>query len=136
MFRTPSLVLLTLALAASAGAAGLDQPGDYHLIRPEDLPAPYSSRSADNPPNVVSRPAGAELLVPAGFRVELFYEGRLGGDNSPRMMALAPNGDVFAVNSAGNSIYVLRDADGDGKAEQRFTFTNRNLNLPFGLAFH
>jgi glucose/arabinose dehydrogenase len=136
--RHQILILLALALAmAGAGAQGLDQPGDVHLIRPDQLPPPFQTSSANNPPQLVGRPAGAELRVPLGFRVDLFYDGRLGGDNSPRMMALAPNGDVFAVNSGGNTIYVLRDADGDGKAEGLFTFATKSdgLNLPFGMAF-
>lgn len=138
MPRLFSFTVLALMLAAApASAAGLDQPGDVHLIHPEDLPAPFVTKSADNGPNVVARPAGAELHVPSGFKVDLFADGRIGGDNSPRLMTLAPNGDVFVVNSGGNTIYVLRDADGDGKAEGRFTFAARaqGLNLPFGMAF-
>ncbi len=135
-FSWPVWSLLLVAVAASA--AELDQPGDFHLIRPADLPAPFVTKSADNGPNLVAGPTDAELHVPTGFKVDLFYDGRLGGDNSPRLLALAPNGDVFAVDSGGNKIYVLRDADGDGRAEGRFTFAGRaqGLNLPFGMAFH
>lgn len=143
--RSRMPILLALALAAAggsgpsaAGAQGLDQPGDVHLIRPEDLPPPFQTSSANNPPQLVSRPAGAELRLPAGFHADLFYDRTLGGDNSPRTMALAPNGDVFVVNSGGSTLYVLRDADGDGKAEGFFTFATKTdgLNLPFGIAFH
>jgi len=139
MFRKSLLAVLALLIAAvAAWAAGIDQPGDVHLIRPEDLPPPFATKSTDNPPNVVARPAGAELHVPLGFHVDLFYDGRLGGDNSPRIMALAPNGDLFVAASGDNRIYVLRDADGDGKAESQFVFAtaSQGLNLPFGLAFH
>src|SRR6266542_17827 len=138
MQRTLSSLVCSLLVAAGANAAGLDQPGDFHLIRPEDLPAPFVTKSADNGPNVVARPAGAELHVPIGFKVALFYDGRVGGDNAPRLMTLAPNGDVFVADSGGNKIDVLRDADGDGKAEGRFTFAAKaqGLNLPFGMAFH
>jgi glucose/arabinose dehydrogenase len=138
-------ILLAFALAAAggsgpsaAGAQGLDQPGDVHLIRPEELPPPFQTSSANNPPQLVARPAGAELRLPAGFHADLFYDGTLGGNNSPRTMALAPNGDVFVVNSGGSTLYVLRDADGDGKAEGFFTFATKTdgLNLPFGIAFH
>jgi glucose/arabinose dehydrogenase len=139
--RSRMPILLALALAAAggsapfaAGAQGLDQPGDVHLIRPEDLPPPFQTSSANNPPQLVARPAGAELRLPAGFHADLFYDGTLGGDNSPRTMALAPNGDVFVVNSGGSTLYVLRDANGDGKAEGFFTFATKSdgLNLPLG----
>jgi glucose/arabinose dehydrogenase len=125
-----------LALATTAGwAQGVDKPGDQHLIRPQDLPPPFHTSSADNGPRLVSRPTGAELLVPPGFRVALFYTDTVG--TNPRTMALAPNGDVFVVDSGGNRIFILRDADGDGKAEETFTFAQRanGLNLPFGIAF-
>ena len=49
-------------------------------------------------------------------------------------MALAPNGDVFVADPGVNSIFILRDTNGDGVAETRFTFAS-NLNLPFGMAF-
>jgi glucose/arabinose dehydrogenase len=84
------------------------------------------------------RRTGAELRLPAGFHADLFYDGTLGGNNSPRTMALAPNGDVFVVSSGGSTLYVLRDANGDGKAEGFFTFATPadGLRQPFGIAFH
>jgi glucose/arabinose dehydrogenase len=138
MVRHHLLTVLILTLAAGSLVRGADEPGKTYLIRPEELPPPFDTPSANNFPRLVARPAGAELKVPAGFQVDLFYDGQLGGNNSPRMMTLAPNGDVFVVDSGGNQIYVLRDADGDGKAEGRFTFAARaqGLNLPFGMAFH
>jgi hypothetical protein len=120
---SPVLVALTL-VAGGVAAAGLDQPGDTHLIWPQDLPQPFITSSASNGPRLVDRPAGAQLLVPPGFRVELFYDGRLGDANSPRLMALAPNGDVFAAASGADTIYVLRDADRDGKAESLYIFAS------------
>ena len=46
--------------------------------------------------------------------------------------------DLFTTASGDNRILVLRDEDGDGRAERRFVFaTSRHgLLLPFGLAFH
>jgi glucose/arabinose dehydrogenase len=129
---------LVLLLIGSAWAQEVDKPGDVHLIKPEDLPPPFQTDSARNPPQLVARPAGAELLVPPGFHVDLFYDGTFGGEGNPRTMALAPNGDVFVVNPESNTIDVLRDANSDGKAEERFTFASaeQGLNQPFGIAFH
>jgi glucose/arabinose dehydrogenase len=139
--RARHLLPIALCLALVGAGLGLgraDQPGDVHLIRPDNLPPPFDTPSVDNEPRLVERPAGAQLHVPTGFQVDLFYDGRLGGDSSPREMALAPNGDVFVADSGGNRLYVLRDADGDGKAEGRFTFatSSQGLKQPFGLAFH
>jgi glucose/arabinose dehydrogenase len=132
--RTWLTLLLALATTAS-WAQEIDKPGNQHVIRPQDLPAPFETSSANNGPRLVARPNGAQLLVPSGFRVDLFYEGTVGA--SPRTMALAPNGDVFVVDSGGHRLYILRDADGDGKAEATFTFAQRadGLDSPFGIAF-
>jgi glucose/arabinose dehydrogenase len=52
-------------------------------------------------------------------------------------MTLTPEGDVLAVESRGNRIVRLRDADKDGVAEIREVFADESngLNLPFGMAF-
>ncbi len=49
-------------------------------------------------------------------------------------MALAPNGDLFLSESSGDRLTVLRDADGDGAYERRWTFSD-DLDRPFGIAF-
>jgi glucose/arabinose dehydrogenase len=102
-----------------------------HEITPDALPPPKISGDVDNPPRVVAPPAGAELNMPPGFVVSTFAEG---GFRNPRWMALAPNGDVFLADSDADSVVILRDADGDGAAEQRFTFST-DLNKPFGMGF-
>src|SRR6266853_198036 len=37
-----------------------------------ELPPPYATRSASNPPRVIARPVSAAPKVPPGFQVELF----------------------------------------------------------------
>ena len=103
----------------------------HYDIRPADLPPPNDTPDAQNPPKVIPQPEGARLNLPPGFKVNTFAEG---GFKRPRWMALAPNGDVFVADPGVNSIFILRDANGDGVAETRFTFAS-NLNLPFGMAF-
>jgi len=45
-------------------------------------------------------------------------------------------GQVGAGEASPNRIVLLRDADGDGKAEQRFTFRTAGLNSPSGMAWN
>lgn len=99
-------------------------------IRAEDLPEPFHSPSANNPPRVVTAPEGAGFTVPPGYAVDLFAEGLA----MPRALCIAPNGDVFVSESHAGRVTVLRDADGDGVPEVRETFLG-DLNLPFGIAF-
>lgn len=95
------------------------------------LPAPFHTPSASNPPRLVNRPPGASPTGPAGTRVDVWASAKPGG----RWLALAPNGDVFLSDHTTGTVSVLRDADGDGRAEGRFVFA-RALNLPLGMAFH
>jgi glucose/arabinose dehydrogenase len=97
------------------------------------LPAPFATPWYRKITRIVPRPDGRLLTVPAGFTVNVFAEGLQVG----RMMALAPNGDVFIsepMSRGSGRITILRDADGDGVAETRQTFAS-DLNRPFGLAF-
>lgn len=108
---------------AALGDWTTDAPGVRRRITPADMPAPGASESVDNGPTIVPRPAGALPRVPEGFRVELFA----GGLTNPRMVRVAPNGDVFVVESRANRVRVLRD-----KTMHVFA---TGLNEPFGLAF-
>jgi glucose/arabinose dehydrogenase len=95
----------------------------------------------------------------AGLAVARFAEGL----NHPRTMLALPNGDVLvaltnappskggggitgffmklfmsrvgAGNTSPDTIMLLRDADGDGKAEQRFTFRKADMHSPSGMAY-
>lgn len=97
------------------------------------LPQPYASESASQSPTVVPIPADPVLSVPPGFTVNVFAEGL----DRPRWLALTPEGDVLVTETRENRIRRLRDADGDGVAEDISTFADaRNgLNIPFGMAF-
>ena len=103
----------------------------HYEIRPADLPPPNPAEDAVNAPRIVPRPAGANLIMPPGFSAETFAEGDL---TQPRWLALAPNGDVFLSDSRAGKIIILRDANNDGVAEQRFTFVE-GMKQPFGMAF-
>jgi glucose/arabinose dehydrogenase len=97
------------------------------------LPPPFATTWYRKITRIVPRPDGRLPAVPAGFSVTLFAEGLQFG----RMMALAPNGDVFIsepMSRGAGKITILRDTDRDGVAETRETFA-ADLNRPFGLAF-
>lgn len=133
-----SLLPVTLLIAmAGCGGAGPKPVADVAArpelrhwdIRAEDL---RPGDDASNGPKVVDRPAGAELVLPPGFTIELYASG---GFERPRWLALAPNGDVFLSDSAAGTIFLLRDTDRNGKSDARFKYAT-GLNKPFGLAFH
>src|SRR5258706_4963724 len=127
----------TLACSRASGqlpatvAVAHDPLLQHHEIRIDQLPKPYATPSSGNPPSVRSQPANATLHLPPGFRITLFAE-KLG---EPRAMLLAPNGDVIVSEPGEGKITILRDANHDGVAEQRFTFAS-GLGEPYGLAFH
>jgi glucose/arabinose dehydrogenase len=103
-----------------------------HEYKPEDLPPPFQTNSAFRASKAVRQPDNATLTIPKGFKINVFAEG---GFSVPRWMALAPNGDVFLADSRANTIFVLRDTNKDGVADERFTFSDK-LDQPFGMAFH
>jgi glucose/arabinose dehydrogenase len=109
-----------------------DAPGVRHRITVDDLPPPFATESADNEPNVIRPPAGAQPQVPPGFKIEQFASGL----RDPRYLLTAPNGDIFVTESRADRIKVLRDTDGDGKPDFVEVFADRGLNKPFGIAFY
>ena len=121
---------ITVAVLLAAGCAREGvvhaQPAalQHHEIRADQLPPPFASPSAGNPPRVVARPAGARLYLPPGFAVSVFAEGL----DDPRHMIQAANGDVLVSEPGAGKITILRDG-------KRYTFAN-GLNDPYGLAIH
>src|SRR5438046_10631111 len=98
---------------AAIGDWKSDAPGVRRKITVADLPPPSSNILAINRAHVVDRPAGAQLRVPPGFRIDLYAS----GFRDPRFLLTAPNGDIFVVESRGNQIKVVRDTTGDGKPD-------------------
>ena len=128
-FSVAAGLLLTLPVT-TAGQSDPFATLPRYQIRPADLPQPYHSRSAINPPKVVPQPRDALLKVPPGFVVRE----AAAGFKQPRQLKLAPNGDLFVSESRGDRVTVLRDTDGDGVFDRRWTFSD-DLDRPFGIAF-
>ncbi|SHK86683.1 PQQ-dependent sugar dehydrogenase [Hymenobacter psychrotolerans] len=105
MTNTTSLLLATALLAGFSATAQNVPPeatpfqmqGNIYL--PKKLPA--------TPERIAS------LKAPAGFTVSAYAEGL----DMPRMLALAPNGDLYVSNRVKGTVILLRDANKDGKVE-------------------
>ena len=100
------------------------------VIKPSDLPQPYATRSARNESRVIVRPEGAKLSVPPGFTIEEWASDL----DNPRIITVAPNGDVFVAESGPNRVRIIRPGT-DGKPAQNQIFAD-GLRQPFGIAFY
>lgn len=107
-----------------------DNPGTRRHIKESDLPPPYASRSLANGLALVRKPPDAQLTVPPGFEVKLFASGL----DQPRLLRVAPNGDIFVVESWAGRIRLLTPSDRGDEASRNEVFAS-GLNLPFGIAF-
>ena len=108
-----------------------ESPGTVRKITVNDLPEPYVTKSAENGPDVVARPANAWPVALPGFKVELYAAGL----DNPRLMRTAPNGDIFLAESEAGRIRVFRGMTSDGKPEQAAIFAS-GLKQPYGIAFY
>lgn len=130
-----------LSLLAAAGLAGMattgvvaqiwqdPAPGTRIEVKAADLPPPYASAGARNRAEPAEGRGGRMPRVPDGFTVNIFAD-RL---NHARWLAVAPNGDVFLAEPRSGHIRVLRDADGDGRAEISQVFVD-GFQRPHGMA--
>jgi glucose/arabinose dehydrogenase len=119
------------ALGILCAAPGILLGQVTHGEKPQ-LPAPFATKSAGNPPEE-SKPAKGFLpTVPAGFKISVFAT----DFNEPRWLTVAPNGkDIFLADTHGGKIYILRlPASGDGPGQKEEFLTK--LDEPFGIAFH
>src|SRR5207247_1264560 len=99
-------------------------------LTPQQLPPPYHTPSANNRPQVIPRPEGSTISVPAGFQVSVFAE----GFERPRFMLLGPGKEILLSDSVeAGSVYVLPDRNGDGKPDEKRKIIE-GLDRPYGLA--
>jgi glucose/arabinose dehydrogenase len=134
MLTFPPVIKLAWLWALVAAGPFVDyrgqSPGATHHVRLADLPPPNATPDADNPPKIVARPAGALPKAPPGFKVQIYAD----GIENPRLLRVAPNGDLFVADSKADAVRVLRGVGSDGRAKQQATFAT-GLLRPFGLAF-
>lgn len=126
-------VLAAIGLLPGPGATPLHaaepKPGTHFEVSAKALPQPYASPSVSNSPRLVERPENLRPVAPPGFEVTLFAEGL----DHPRNLLVAANGDVLLAESRPGRITLLRDSDGDGRADLSRTFAS-GFRLPHGLA--
>ncbi len=106
-----------------------DKPGVRRLLRPEDLPPVAKPTYAVA--QVVRMPDGALPHVPDGFSVQLVTSEL----HKPRVIRVAPNGDLFVADSMFNTVHVLRIRAGTSKPVRHEIFAS-GLKQPFGIAFY
>ena len=115
--------LLCLVLALSAC-----RPGGQH---------PPAATSSPVQPVAEGSPAGATTVdgisLPPGFRIQVFAE----GVGAARHIVARRNGDVYVRLSSpaqGKCLVGLRDADGDGRAEQIQSFGDSDCGTGLALS--
>jgi glucose/arabinose dehydrogenase len=121
----------TLIGPAAYGDWRGDAPGVRRLIRPADLLPPFITTSASNGGRVAPLPPGFLPKVPPGFKVSVFADGL----NTPRMVRVAPNGDIFVAESGSGRIRLLRAPDGADQAASNTIFAS-GLGYAHGIAFY
>ena len=137
LFTISLLIILTACngqIKKEEKEALAKQPGNVVKTAVGDLtlPPPYATESKSNNSKVIGWPEGKTPKAPEGFTVTKFAD----GFENPRWTYIAPNKDIFVVESgtraSKNQITVLRDKDNDGKFETREIFI-KDLNKPFGM---
>lgn len=129
-----SLLLAMTACNSQEKQSQSNQPGNIVKTAIGDilLPPPYATESKSNSSSVLKWPEGGTPKAPEGFTVSKFADGL----ENPRWTYIAPNSDIFVVESgtraSKNQITLFRDTDKDGKFETRSVFIS-GLNKPFGM---
>ena len=134
MLLAPTAGLSDDGVRSGANAFGdwrEDAPGVRRLITPADLPAPYATPSSSNPSQPSPRPPSALPKAPAGFAVDLLADGLV----TPRVIRVAPNGDIFVAESGAGRVRVFRVDEANGKSVRSEVFAE-NLPRAFGIAFY
>jgi glucose/arabinose dehydrogenase len=110
-------------------AAFGDWRADAPLVRRKitELPPPYATRSASNPPRVIAKPISAAPKVPPALFASNLHD--------PRTIRVAPNGDIFIAESEPGRIRALRAADGAATPSSNDVFASGPVQ-PFGIAFY
>ncbi len=86
--------------------------GRRFTVKAEDMPRPYSGAVVSN--RSLTLPYEGQVpRVPEGFTATLFASGLA----HPRRLLVLPNGDVLVAEQKVGYLTLLRDQDGDGKAD-------------------
>ncbi|MBS3806106.1 MAG: sorbosone dehydrogenase family protein [Bacteroidales bacterium] len=69
--------------------------------------------------------------MPEGFHIETYATDL----DDARSMAKGPRGNIFVGNRTEDKVYLLRDTNGDFRADERHLLVD-GLNMPNGVAYH
>jgi len=116
--------------AAFVTSSGV-RPGTFRKITTADLPKPFMTESTTLRSRIVPRPAGTLPVAPAGFRVGLFADGL----SMPRVIRVAPNGDIFVAETRAGQVRVFRGISADGKPRETSVFAT-GFHEPYGMVFY
>jgi glucose/arabinose dehydrogenase len=72
------------------------------------------------------------LNLPPGFKMSVYAAGL----TDPRLMAFAPNGDLFLTERYPGKIKILRDSNSDGTADETLNYFENLQPSPHGIAFY
>ncbi|MGH8527112.1 MAG: PQQ-dependent sugar dehydrogenase, partial [Gammaproteobacteria bacterium] len=111
--------VLFVAVLFASPSFGAEKPVNWN-----GLSAPYDTPSAENPPRVVPRPAGAELKFPAGFRIHEYVADVPGA----RYMVLGPSQEVLVSSMDEGKVFAIQN---------RWPKTLLSgLRRPYGMTLH
>src|SRR5829696_5114755 len=124
--RVSSLPSPAVAVLASLAAC---TPGDAGA--PRDARAPRAEIDTTTGTGALTNRAyDGRLRTPPEFKVARFAR-----VNTPRLMALGPDGAVYVSRPGAGEVVRLVDVNGDGVADSQ-SVAVRGLDEPHGLAFH
>jgi len=124
---TAKLLTGRSAIVTSSGV----NPGTFRKITFADLPKPFMTQSSTLRSQIAPRPAGMLPQAPIGFRVGLFADGL----RMPRVIRVAPNGDVFVAETQAGQVRVFRGVSADGRASENSVFAS-GFHEPYGIVFY
>lgn len=148
--RRPGVALLVCVASVVLGYS-VDESGQVHILKGQaafvsstpvnpglirkitagDLPRPFATKSVATKSRIVPRPEGVLPQAPPGFKVELVATGL----RMPRVIRIAPNGDVFVVETQAGQVHVFRGIGTDGKPQHESVFAT-GFHEPYGLVFY
>ncbi len=115
------------AIVTSSGV----NPGTFRKITVADLPKPFMTESSTLRSQIAPRPAGVMPQAPAGFRVGFFAEGL----SEPRVVRVAPNGDIFVAETQAGQVRAFRGISAEGKPREKAVFAS-GFHEPYGMVFY
>ena len=119
--------------AAAFGDWRTDAPGVRRLITPADLPAPFATRSSERICRRSAARTDAEIpKAPPGFAVDLFATGL----SMPRVIRIAPNGDIFVAETGAGRVLVFRPGGVSAPVQLKARSSPDGLQQPYGIAFY